>query len=623
KLFAHTVAKIQPEWAEEAGSALLKRSYSEPHWEKKSAQVAAFERVTLYGLTLAAQRKINFGPIKPAEARDIFIHGALVEGEFDTKAHFFRHNRKLVQEIEELEARSRRRDILVDDQAIFDFYDERIPAAIHSGAGFEKWRKQAEKEDPHILHLDRATLLQEEEHGVSEKDFPRSMTIGGLQLKLRYHFDPGHAVDGVTVQVPLPALNLLEPEPFDWLVPGLLKEKIIALIRALPKALRKNFVPAPNFADACYNSIDQAQGSLKAAVAHQLKRMTGVAIQADAWDEAVIPDHLLMNFRIIDDNGRTVAEGRDLAELQGRAGHKAKESFRALPEAGIEQTGISRWDFGDLDEQIDIQRKGLTIHGYPALVDKGDSCAIEMFDHREQAEAAHVLGLIRLFALSEAQKAKYLREKFPVTDSICLRLRADRKQCDAMKRAFVDRCMAVALDVTGERGRIFTEVRTEQAWKRRTDQARTDLVRVANDTAAILDEIQQAYHQVRCALDKASSPAWLHAVADMRDQLDHLVYPGFLVHTPVQWLPRIPVYLKAMDQRMEKLRLDPNKDRSPLMDAKAAWEKWKNLPEAKREQKTEYRWLVEEYRVSLWAQTLKTVVPVSPKRLRAVWETDR
>ncbi len=614
RLYAHTVARIEPAWVEPLAGALLKRSYSEPHWEKKPAQVSAFEQVSLYGLIIQPRRRINYGPIDADEARGIFIRQALVQGEYRTRAPFFRHNRELVAEVEQLEHKSRRHDVLVDDETLFAFYDERIPAGIYSGARFEQWRKRAERENSRLLFLARDYLMQHSAAHICGERFPDTISVNGLQLPLSYHFEPGDADDGVTLTVPVELLNQLPPERFEWLVPGLLEEKIIALLRGLPKAVRRNFVPVPDYARACVEALAPGEESLLEALSDHLRRISGEMVAVEMWSPESLPDHLLMNFRVVDSGGETVATGRDLAGLQQSLRSHARAGFARRPRLELEREEITRWDFGELPEVVEFERAGVAMRGYPALVDGESSVAIQVFDTRQAADEAMRAGLRRLFMLALSDKMKYLRNKLPVSQTMCMHY-APIGRCDELKQ---DILTAVTDQVfIGE----DAPVRDPAAFEQRCEQAKGELVECATGLCDLLARILAERHVLAKQLKGAVSPAWIHAVADLREQLSRLVYPGFVTGTPWPWLQQMPRYLAAMKLRMEKLQGGAARDRENLRQFQPLWEAY--LIRREKADKTghrdaaleEYRWLLEELRVSLFAQQLGTSQPVSVKRL--------
>jgi ATP-dependent helicase HrpA len=618
RLYARDVADIRPDWVESLAAHLLSRSYSEPHWEARPGQVAAFESVSLYGLPLAARRKINFGPVDSVLAREIFIRDGLVQQGLRTRGKFLPHNRRLIEDIEGLEAKTRRRDVLVDEEALYAFYDQRVPADVYSTASFERWRERAEREQPRLLYMSRDELMQRSASEVTAEDFPARLDVQGMALPLEYQFEPGHAFDGVTAIVPLAALNQLTPVAFDWLVPGLRLDKCIALSRALPKALRRHFVPAPDFAQAVLQAVTPGEESLQEAMRRELKRMTGIDIPIDAWDQVELPAHLTMHFRVVDDKGRIVASGSDLSALQGGYGQRAAEELERLPASDWERADVRRWDFGDLPESVELKVQGVAIRAYPALVDGQDHVRLTLLDAPEEAKAATRNGIRRLFLLTLVQQARYLRRNLPGLDSMCLHFH-DVASCDSLR----DDLLAAAVDRSFMADGILP--RTEQEFQSRLDAGRGSLVENANAVCGRAGEVLGLYHQIRLALRRPGSLTQIDSLNDIREQLGHLVYPGFVSATPSARLEHLPRYLQAILRRLEKLKADTGRDRSLMASVRPHWERWLERAEQHRRKHIddpaleEFRWLLEEYRVSLFAQELKTAVPVSEQRLRRQW----
>ncbi|HEY0634686.1 MAG TPA: ATP-dependent RNA helicase HrpA [Gammaproteobacteria bacterium] len=617
RLFARITAAIDPLWLESLAAHLLRRHYFEPHWEKNAAQVAAFEQVTLYGLTLIAKRRVNYGPIDPTLSRELFIRHALVGGDYRSEAPCLKHNRALLEEVEQLEAKSRRRDLLVDEQTLFAFYDAKLPPHIYSGKSFEKWRREAERDHPRLLFMSRDDLLQREALGLGGELFPDLLRVNDLQLPLHYHFEPGASDDGVTVLVPLAALGQLTPEPFEWLVPGMLRDKLTALIRALPKSLRVNFVPAPNFAEAALEGMPFAQGALFEQLSQRLLRITGTRVPLEMWRDCELPGHLQMNFRVLGDDGQVWGEGRDLLELQQRLAGKVRATLAAAPAPGIEREQLTRWDFGALPEQVEIRPQGIAVKAWPALVDQGDSVAINLFESAGAAAQQSRAGLRRLFMLANADKMKYLRGHLPDLQSMCLRY-VGIGSCDQLRddliTAAVDRALALDTGVLP---------RTAEDFEARATQARQNLIDEANALCAGVAETLQLHHDIRKVMKGSVMPAWLPALADVAEQLEQLLYQGCVVATPAQWLDHYPRYLRAITLRLEKLRQSPERDRKLMLEVTPHWQRvverlkaGQPLPEPLQH----YRWMVEELRVSLYAQELKTIAPASPQRLEKLWQ---
>src|SRR5712691_6039177 len=413
RLYARCVATIDPEWLESTGAHLVKRHQYEPHWERKPAHVAAFERGTLYGLPLYTNRRVHYGPRDPAGARKIFIRQALVDGDYETHAPFFIHNRKLIREIEQLEHKSRRPDVLVDDELICAFYESLVPEGIHNGADFDRWRREAEAKNPKLLFLKREDLMRHEAAGITTVQFPHELQMAGRSFALDYHHEPGSQRDGVTLTIPLLALNQVDAARCDWLVPGLAREKITRLAKSLPQKLRHQLGPLPEFVGAFLAANQPADAPLAQAIARYARRELNLTIPLDAFRQEMLPAHLSMNFRIVDEHGRQLATGRNLAQLRAELGKKAGEEFAELARADAPATKVTGWDFGDLEEVMEIRRGSQTLIGYPGLVDHGDSVSLEVFDSADKAREAHRPGLRRLFMLQLKDQARYIEKNLP------------------------------------------------------------------------------------------------------------------------------------------------------------------------------------------------------------------
>ena len=616
RLFAHTVASIEPEWVERQAQHLLKRTYSEPHWQKRSATVAANEKTTLYGLVINPQRKVNYGPLDAVLCREIFIREALVQQQYHSKAPFFIHNQKLIADIEELEHKSRRQDILIDEHSLFEFYDERLPTEIYSGKHFETWRKQVEQENPQHLFLTKDELMQHAADQVTDAKFPAEMDINGVHIKLEYQFEPGHPQDGVSAVIPLAILNHLPVHLFEWLVPGLLTDKVTHLIKSLPKTLRRNFVPAPDFAAACVSAIQRENRPLTSAISEQLRRMTGMQIPNDAWQADVLPEHLLMNFKVVDHNQQCLAMGRDLAALQAELQAHASDSFTQITNWQLEQQGLTEWSFADIPESIEMQSNGVLIRGYPALLDEGDSVAIKVFNNPQQAEMEMHYGLRRLFMLQLRQQLKYLQKNLPDIQTICLHYTPVGK-CEDIKQDIINAVFDQAFLADG----VF--INTQQEFNACLKNGRDRLIEISIHICKLINDSLQAFHRIRKQLNGRIPPVWLPASQDIRAQLQELVYPGFISETPLEWLEQYPRYMQAIEKRLHKLQHAADKDRILAQEIAPLWQKYLDYMENGGDytnEIAEYRWLIEELRVSLYAQELKTARPVSVKRLEKFWQ---
>ncbi len=625
RLYARCAARIEPEWVEAAAGDLVKKHHFDPHWEKERARVSAYERVTLYGLTLVPRRPVHYGPINPKEAREVFIRGALVAGEFDTRAPFLAHNRGLLKEIEALEHKARRRDVLVNEEAIYAFYDGVVPEGIVDGAGFEKWRAEAERVNPRLLYLTREYLMRHTAAGVTEAQFPDRIEAGGAGLKLAYRFEPGHPLDGVTVTAPLHLLNQLDAGQFEWLVPGLIREKIAQLFKALPKHLRRQLVPVPQHVTAFLEEQDSGSGirdagkgppRLAASLARYVEQVAGEPVSSDVWDGAELPAHLGMNFRVVDEAGRELAAGRDLVALKAQLGQAAQLTF-ADAGTGIEKSGIRAWDFGELPAQIAFTRSGRQLTGYPALVDEGESVAVRLFDMRAAADAAMRGGVRRLMRLALKEQLKQLDRSLPGLTQAALILREVAPAEDwkeDLVTAIADRAF-IGEDELPRGANAF------EALKQR---ARTRLPAVREAACRLLGSIAEEYQRAQLKL-AAAVKSIPQPAADVRAQLARLVFKGFLSATPWDRLHDLPRYLKAMQSRLDRYAADPERDQRHAGNIAELWRRYEEraaklaragTTDARLE---DFRWRVEELRVSLYAQELKTPYPVSYKRLDKLW----
>lgn len=624
KLYARCVARIEPSWLEKMAGNLCKKHYFEPHWEKKRAQVVAYERVTLYGLTIVPKRSVHYGPINPQEAREIFIRSALVAGEYHTPAPFFAHNQALIHDIEKLEHKARRQDVLVDEQEIFAFYDALIPAKVINGAGFEQWRKQAEQHEPHVLYLSRESLMRHQADRITDVQFPETLALpDGSLLPLKYRFDPGHPMDGVTASVPLPFLNRLDPKQIDYLVPGLIREKITWLLKALPKHIRRMLVPLP---DAVTKFL-QAQPHVKpvmslldalAAFVHQKTMLT---VPVGDWQTKDIPAHLLMNIRIIDDAGQEMAMGRNLSELQAHLGKVAQMTFvspgNAEQKISIERDRITQWDFGDLPVEVEFTRNQQQLIGYPALLDQQESVAIRLYDTQSAANAAMPIGVRRLLCLMLKEQLKQLEKNLPGLRQVSLQLSACISPGDLKQDM---------LNVILERALLGDDPppRAETEFTAQCQRARNRLPEVATALSRLLQEIGNEYQML---IGKIGNVRVSRVKNELTEQLEHLIYAGFLSQTPWQKLLQFPRYIKGMSVRIEKFANNPGRDESNSRDVNAMWQQYVQRLEKHRavgvtdEHLNEFRWQIEELRISLFAQELKTPYPVSVKRLQKLWES--
>jgi ATP-dependent helicase HrpA len=608
RLYARTVASIEPQWLEELGAHLLKRHQDNPHWEKTRAQVVALERGTLYGLPVYANRRVHYGPLDPRLAREIFIRTALVEGEFETRAPFFAHNRRLVAEIERLEHKSRRPDILVDDALIHAFYDARIPEGIHNGADFEKWRKDAEAKDAKLLFLSRDELMRHEAAGITTEAFPPALQLGANRFALEYHFEPGSPRDGVTMTVPVALLNQVPAARCEWLVPGLLKEKLRALAKSMPQRLRHKLGALEEFADAFVAAVPPSDTPLVGALQRYIRTELELEIPSDAFRPDSAPPHLHMNFRVIDEHGRQLATGRNLAELKRELG---RETEAALREEVLAEEGerYRAWTFGDLDEVMEIERGGRTLVGYPALVDDGEAVTLQVLDSPEKARELHRAGVRRLLAIAHRERIRDLEKA--LTRDIALAAVKEDIVAAALERTF-----------------LADSLPTRQAdFARRVDEGRSRFVLIAQEIQRTAAAILAAQGEVQKRI--AAAKGFPQACDDAQQQLARLLAPHWLARTPWERVQHLPRYLKAAALRLEKLRADPARDARAMAELAPLAAAWQREVAARAKLGTltaeieQFGWLLEELRVSLFAQELRTPVPVSAKRLAKLWQSIR
>jgi ATP-dependent helicase HrpA len=616
RLYARCAARIEPEWIEQVAGDRVTRDHFEPHWEEKRGEVIASERVSMYGLTLVARRPVSFGRIDPKAARDVFIREALVPGALATLGKFLAHNRKLVADVAELEHKARRQDVLVDDETIAAFYAERMPPPIHSLVAFERWRKEAEARDPHVLFLTREYLMRHAATQVTAEFFPAELELAGTRLPLKYRFSPGHPLDGLTLTVPLSLLNQLDEARLGWLVPGMIREKVGHYLKALPKAWRNRLVPLPEVVTAFLESAPDAAPSLPDALRGYIRSRLGEAPPTDVWDATEMPAHLAVNVRVVDAGGSELAMGRNLSSLRAQLGQAAQMSFAASGD-GVERKGLKRWDFGDLPETLAIARGTQQLTGFPALVDDGDSVSLVMLDTRDAANASTRAGVLRLLrlALKDASARYYQGGPGFLQAALLLKtaIPTDRLQADVLA-AITDRAFLGDDPLP----------RTEQAFAEQLRRARTRLPAVAEGAFRLLSAI--ASEHVALGTRFASLPAALSRLgAEVRAHRDALVYPGFFTRTSWTHLQSLPRYLMALDRRLAKYGERPDRDAKHAEQMAVFWQRYRERADrnarAGRFEPAleEFRWLVEELRVSLFAQELKTPVPVSFKRVERAW----
>ena len=630
RLYARTVASIDAQWLERVGAHLIKRTHHDPHWEKAGQQAYAFERLTLYGLVVVSRRKIAYGPVDPVLAREIFIREGLVHAQLSTQGRFLAHNEELKAQIQDLEHKSRRHDVLVDDERIFAFYDALVPHEIWSGQQFERWRREAERANAKLLFLTREQMMRHAAEDITQARFPEAMEMGGVAYPLRYKFEPGHPLDGVTMTVPLHLLNQVDEQRCEWLVPGLLRDKLGHLLKGLPKGVRKNFVPVPQYVTALLERLEMGQGALLQAMSQALKRETGIDVPLEAWDVRDLPAHLSMNFEVVDDAGKELAMGRDLAQLRATLGVKARKQFSESAKNSFERKALTAWDFGELPEQVEFERGGQRLIGYPAIVDEGNTVALQLLDTEHDAEVAMHRGLRRLFQLAAPEQVKFLARSLPNFQEMTLRyaLLLELEGGKARdKGAISDRLRHELTDAVCDRA-FFVEresIRDAAAFQARVAKAKTRLMDVANEVCRVMNEILGEYQTLRPRINQQGVPVWQRAMNDVRSQLKQLLPPGFVVATPLPRLQQFPRYLRAMHMRLDKFALNPAKDAQWMQQLHNWWQAYQGRVAAARASGVydprleDFRWTLEELRVSLWAQQLKTPFPVSFKRLEKFW----
>jgi ATP-dependent helicase HrpA len=666
RLFGRGIAAIEPQWLEQVGAHLLKKQLLDPHWEKKVAEVNALERATLYGIVIYSGRRVNYSRVDLPGAREIFIREALVGGQWETKLPFLAANQKLIQQVEDLEHKARRQDVLVDDELIYAFYDQQLPAEVCSGFTFEAWYREAAKINPKLLLLTKEELMRHEAAGITTQSFPKTVRLGGVDCAATYLHEPGDAKDGLTVTVPIFVLNQVNEERCEWLVPGMLKDKIQALLKTLHQPPRSRLVPLPESANKMATQLNEpalfGHGSLIEAVLKLVRLATAVdVVRADIKVDMLQP-HFFMNFRVVDEHGRQLGHGRNLGALKAELGAQARGAFQALAglkmaktaapaeefkpnqplvhvasaqaatkleadqappkpnPAGVKHTA---WTFGELPELLEIQKGGQTLIGYPALLDGGDAVSIEVFDEPDVAAAKHRAGLRRLFALQIKDALKYLEKNIPDLQKMAVTYMQVGKNVDGSGTGGTleelrEQIISVALD----RAFLLDPLPTDEfAFKRRIEEGRGRLTlictEVARLSAIILAEYATAARKIK---DSKNAP---EATADAAQQLHRLMPKKFLSVTPWGSLQHFARYQKAITARLEKYRADPARDSARQKELQPLEQRyWRLVAERKGvadDRLQEFRWLLEELRVSFFAQELRTPQPVSVKRLEKAW----
>ncbi len=647
RLFGRGLAAIEPQWLPAIAGHLLKKQLLEPHWEKKAAEVVALERATLYGIVIYNNRRVNFGRVDPAAAREIFIREALVAGEWETRLPFLAHNQKLVAQVQELEHKARRQDVLVDDELIHAFYEQQLPPEVCSGATLERWYREESPRRPKLMHLTRDELMRHEAAGITTATFPKTLRLGGIDCTATYLHEPGDAKDGLTVQVPIYALNQVSEERCEWLVPGMLQAKVLALCKTLHQRPRSRLVPLPEFASEFCATTVFSQGGLMDALLKAVRDRTQLAVQRNDFKLEQLQAHLFMNFRVVDEHGRQLAQGRDLAGLKAELGSEARSAFQALaalkrvlpsvdtseaapapvvgkavragiaPKPGLPAPAPAErytgWTFGELPELMEVRRGNQVLIGYPALIDVGDAVQIEVFDEPDVAAARHLNGLRRLLALQLREPLRFLERNIPDLT---------RMAAVYMALGTLEELRDQIIEVALQRAFLAEPLPTDGAqFQRRVEEGRPRLNLIAQEVARQAGQVLTEHAAALRKLRDSKPPKDVHD--DIAAQLQRLVGKRFLQQTPWSALLHLPRYLKAVVLRLDKLRSDPGRDAARLAELRPLEQRWlrrvAELKGASHARMDEYRWLLEELRVSLFAQELRTPQPVSSKRLDKAW----
>lgn len=620
QLYARCVARIEPDWLLGINDDLLKYQYYEPHWQQRAGRVCAYQETRLYGLVIQDRKRVNYGPIDPVASREILIRSALVEGRYRGNATFFHHNQALIAQVLELESRVRRRDLLVSDDVLYHFYDQKIPDGIVSSRHLESWLKNAESAERERLKLTRADVLAASTGTDTQAQFPDRFEWNDLQLPLRYRFEPGHAADGVTLEVPLTLLNRVPDYLPEWLVPGLLAEKCIALVKALPKQWRKKFMPVPAVVGEALALLKPADISLVSELAEALRRQSGVSIPAELWSAQSLDDYYRMNFRVLDEHGNLLGEGRDLQALKQRFADAARVSLQAESSTQFPQQVMTGWELDELPAVQSIRRGEAQVQAYPALIDKGDKVELSLLDRPERAELESRRAVLRLILLRQQGALKPHREGLLKTNAAQLQLAALKQQ----RRDWVESIVAAAVDSAYLRSRELP--RNEAAYEALLADGHPRLLGYLNDYEVVAGTILERAAIVQRGLKQLTQLHWINTASDIRQQLDALLFDGFIQALEWERLAQYPRYLQAIEQRLAKLEGQFQRERQQSLTLQSLTDPlWQRVaaeqiadPDTAPEI-VEYRWMLEEFRVSVFAQTLGTAAPVSEKRLKSLW----
>ncbi len=609
RLYARNVARIDSAWVEPIAQHLVNRNYFEPHFDPKRGQVAGFEDVTLYGIVLVKRRRIDFSAIDPVAAREVFIQSALVEQQLVTSARFYDHNARLIADVEKLESKSRKRDILIDTHVLYDFYDKRLPADVCCEIDLRNFIK-ASRDKPKLLYLNR-DLLMKQKVELSEALYPNAMKVADAELKLDYEFNPQHDDDGVSINVPIAVLRQVSKAELDWVIPGLLREKCLALIRSLPKAVRRNFVPAPEYADKVVQQLVYDGRALTEVLAERLFRLTGSKVSADDFNPDNLDKHLNMNIRVLDAGGKIIGSGRDIESLREAHASDVDQSFKDRARHEVERANLTDWSFGELPRQVEIVHANVKTKGYPALVDKGQSVAIEVVDSDAAARRISEQGLLRLLMLQLVEQETYVRKHIPGFEQFAVlyatRGKRDELLADVVLTAFRYTFIEGQPSVTSEA--LFRERLMEKS----------RLVTTVNDLAKLLKGVFRQANEIESDLEGRRSGPNAFACEDIRQQLDGLLRPGFLNEVSHRWLSQYPRFMRAITYRLDKLQGNLARDRQATEEIARLTDRLLQVKQDRAEDVQHYRWMLEEYRVSLFAQSIGTSMPISAKRLDKQW----
>ncbi len=618
RLWGRTAAKIESEWIEPIAQHLIKYSYSEPRWSKKQGTTIANEKVTLFGLPIVASRIVNYSKIDPVLSRSLFIRHALVEGDWLTNHKFYKQNQKLIKEVEDLEHKSRRQDILIDDDELYEFYDKRIDDSVISTKHFDSWWKQKQKSQPDYLNIEKQMLIKQSAQLVNLSDFPDFWYQDNFKLALQYQFDIGHNRDGVTIKIPIDLLNQIKNRGFDWQVPGFRKDLIIALIKSLPKSLRRNLVPAPNYAEAFLERIKTTDQPILESLENEFRKMTGVKITSEDWQLDQVPDYLKMTFSIINSNNEEIASGKDLVLLKEQLKNEVQKALSTLTTkkiVSIEQSNITDWNFGTLPTTYEEKQKNYTVKAYPALIDHQDSVSIELVDNQEEQQKLNKLGLRRLLMLNIPSPIKYLHEKLPNKSKLGLYFNSF-----GTVLMLIDDCIACAVDELIDK--YNQNIQNQDQYQKLLDYTKTNINETVIDIAKQVESILTLHYNINKKLKGRVDLSLAFALSDIKRQLSNLVYKGFVADSGYKRLADVYRYLLAIEKRIEKLMGNVTKDRQSMNiieEVENQYEKWVNsLPQIVRSKDSviNIRWMIEELRVNLFAQQLGTPYPISPKRVK-------